>query len=318
MLIQSILYSNVIEIDVDEPYANGEMWLSNISEGLGGMHIWSDDTIVFSNGTMLAPMDFYVLHRPTSATLRSLCFVIVDTVSSPFFKYSNDIYKDYSLYNFQNPDPDTQCCHSGRLFDTLWNEAMQFPDSCAGFDSVMIFEGDLPDTLIPIGYSWSRSFFGKSYPSFYVHNFGPSDSYSAIFYIKTENSTHLKLQVDDYTIDSSTTSMWGKNKHLGNYHFRWAADSSGNGVFKHDQVNITKPYSKSKKNCIGKMIRNTFHFNRAITKAEITIFSLRGSCVQQDIVTGQRVFVPKYLPPGLYCMQIIGNNNTSIVPIVIK
>jgi hypothetical protein len=120
--------------------------------------------------------------------------------------------------------------------DTVWANALKFPDSLAPFDTFFIYrpgsQGQEYDTSIG---TWS----------FYSYQDAPEDTWycisggmaglkadgRTIVYITYKDGTHIKFQVFQADLACTTTTCHVGVCDLVSIHLRWACDSLGNGIF---------------------------------------------------------------------------------------
>ncbi len=97
--------------------------------------------------------------------------------------------------------------------DTIWEEARAFPDSLYMLD----YHGSEDDTFFT---KWCMSERDTSY----------LPNWQAIIYLRGSDSRHLKLQALGVPEDSLAYAYWWSTA----FRIRWAVDSAGNGLFRHD------------------------------------------------------------------------------------
>jgi hypothetical protein len=196
---------------VDKPYDSGSLTLPVPL-------ISTPDTVDFSNGLRIINGFFPFSPIPETQLLSGGLTFSDSLVSRIGYKYSSLIRRDSisnslvqfskTLY-FLNGDP-----------DTVWNDAVRFPDSLHSLDSVIYRSVTSADTL--------RCKYVFSYgPGLSPYNmFGTVPNFNAIIYLQCTNGVKMKLQI--YGL--SETLLYG-NPTLSSYRLRWAVDSLGNGKF---------------------------------------------------------------------------------------
>lgn len=118
--------------------------------------------------------------------------------------------------------------------DTVWSAATNMPDTLFGLDS--------------IGYPFGSSL-GKAPGKWCFYNYCPGtnsshpycysvplENHTAIMYVRTGDSRGLKVQVSDFERDSVDPGYpaLGGGTRISEFRVRWAVDSAGNGLFKHE------------------------------------------------------------------------------------
>lgn len=122
--------------------------------------------------------------------------------------------------------------------DTVWANALKFPDSLAPLDSFF------PTRLGPQGREWDTL---DGIWTFYSYQYAPDDTWyyclsggraglkadgRTIIYISYKNGTHIKFQVFQADLACTTTTRCGAGVcDLVSIRLRWACDSLGNGIF---------------------------------------------------------------------------------------
>ncbi len=105
--------------------------------------------------------------------------------------------------------------------DTVWEDAVGFPDSLHALD----YSYRSPvDTFYN---KWCMSQRDTSY----------IPNWQAIIYLRGSDSRHMKLQALGVPEDSLAYAYWWSTA----FRIRWAVDSAGNGLFKHDVSAVESP-----------------------------------------------------------------------------
>ncbi|MBD3239807.1 MAG: hypothetical protein GF331_04425 [Chitinivibrionales bacterium] len=121
--------------------------------------------------------------------------------------------------------------------DTVWEQATQMP---AEFHSL--------DTVSEAGVTTGLEGPGK-FCFLNIYNFGTQcwdmavyDGYNMIMYARTNSGRCIKVQIADYSADTAfDTSTNCRDERVDGYTLRLAADSAGNGMFKHESAAAHRP-----------------------------------------------------------------------------
>lgn len=220
LIVVSFVSTKTIHVNVDTAYSSGEFTIDKV--------VWvhdtnENDTVVFSNGTVITFINSYGMHSGAGG----LC--VLDSVSTLIFKGEGE--KDFSFHECDIYKTENKIAEN-------WYWVNSLPDSQFEADTFTV--GDIDN-----GQRYQASYF-------YVmsgQDGGPAHFYLAddskcMNYISTEGIT-LKLQLYDQ-------GVWEGNEFesgdIGNLKFRWAVDSAGNGLFKHvlfDSVAVQSHYDNA-------------------------------------------------------------------------
>lgn len=249
------------------PYSNGEITINLNSDdwenSLPGCKSSSRHT--FSNGLSLTVVE--VNQGVTGGYYATGGLVFLHHLSQCFYKKTETInnipseghyWGDYSLTMNS---------------DVNWNQATSFPDDSQLLNIDSIYYSDKPD-------------FYKGRPIYEVRKpIGDWDTYydtlipftnDQLIYVKSYINTYMKLQVSKVALQDEIR-------------IRWAADSLGNKMFRHDPVGIVSDFNKAptptiKQTSIEKVVGNSFTIPSKKVKS-IEVYSLNGKLLAKKNVT---------------------------------
>ncbi|MBD3239806.1 MAG: hypothetical protein GF331_04420 [Chitinivibrionales bacterium] len=210
-------------IDLSAPYTKGEAWFETGGNGqTDSIHFPGVATALLQSRTSIIPED---------CTLYG--YVSFDTTlpSSLGYRHDSSIalseFWSWSAHGYiGNPD-------------TVWEDATAFPDSLHVLDLLTVdvyargkycYLNNLP-TLCSQPHLWSA----------YINPNLP-----AIIYMRGSNDRSVKMQIAECVVESSLVHAdtgLHLSKEVTKVLIRWAADSAGNGVFKHENAAIHFPRS---------------------------------------------------------------------------
>lgn len=212
LLLVSLLTAKTIHINVDSAYSSGEFFIETIDftyidNGSGTLNS-GNDTIFFSNGTVLTFINSFGMHCGAGG------FCLLDTVSRLNFKGEGE--KEFENYEQNILKTKNKIHENWYLIDSV-------PES--------LFEADTFDVS-----SWKKP---QKYQASYFYvmhgqdggpaNFYLADDYNCMNYIHTEKNTVV--------LELLEAGVWKGNDvedgSIGHLTFRWAVDSAGNKKFKH-------------------------------------------------------------------------------------
>ncbi len=307
-----------ISIHLDSGYCSGERWINNPEYQI------SSDSILFSSELSLnivIPPHKQLLHSGTP------CFDYYSIVHNNSFQ--NIVYKFNSAI-FKKSGEWISTETSGNP-DTIWNNALSFPDSMLLVDSIMDYYGIS-------GTSWLFMAMGK----WLFDNCGPdpddrcywihmNENYNSIMYVLCNDNRKMKLQIDrckkkefSVHLKCNEAKYW-----IDSVHILWAADSAGNGIFK---PSPTKAFNQRISNGINSLSSNLIQiksmneiieFNLSSRNSPIRslqIFDLRGSMLAKWQNPGRNViWNSRAIPAGAYAASwVYGNRQTMSQRFVVK
>ena len=231
LISSSAFASNNTLVTIAKSYDNGAVDLKADA---------SNDTITFSNGIKL--LNYYPTIGIPETHLSTGAIVILDTTHSKAgYKYSSLIKTD-SITNGFAQFGKTAYFLGGNP-DTVWNEAVRFPDSFHIMDSIITQFNSQKESC---KYIWGNGPTDKP-----VSISGPLPNYNALIYLTSQNGQDMKLQVYDLAYDTVKLSAAVWYLSLSSYKLRWAVDSLGNGKFdistrtNDSRLNKARSYNKS-------------------------------------------------------------------------
>ncbi len=279
------------------PYASGEIKIPhNVGLDTNGYYRF-EDTISFTNGLRLAFLEFN--HFYTSSYGADGAFISLDTHSLLLYKFSETIYKDETL----SENPVTLGNN-----DTIWNNAMSFPDSCFPIDT---FFYDIHDPA-PTPFQAKAIYYIREE---YMFEWGPftdiTENMNVIVYIQASNNTYMKIQIYDMIIREEQQGPQQKTyTYPDTITLLWAADSCGNGIFKHDPTS-------NKKNKIESQTKRVFisnfngmpylHLSNMLDNTngiKIDIFDLKGRKILQKHMKYLKPINVSQFHSGIYLVHI--------------
>ncbi len=288
------------------PYSSGEMSIPGIKTAArnNDPNDWYPDTISFSSGTKIT---FMALNQMIT---RGMVFgigglVFIDTVSTVYYKFNNSLEKKLEYWN---PSEYMQGMYTNTENnpDTNWNEAMIFPDNVASCDTFVIGIWG-PDSLDTLIFLKSRCIYSKRVEiTSNATSTTALENYNGILYVKGLNDVHLKFQVHDFKILYTGMHEWPDTIKLF-----WAADSCGNGIFKHDPTS-NKPINKIETKCNDVFISNHnsikyLHLSKRLKtdkECRIEIYNLKGRRIFQKRITHLETINLSHLHSGVYLARI--------------
>jgi hypothetical protein len=218
-------------VTITKPYDNGAVDLKADA---------SNDTITFSNGVKL--LNYYPINGIPETHLSTGAIVILDTIHTKAgYKYSSSIKTDSVSNGFAQ-------FHKTVYFlggnpDTVWNNAVRFPDSFHVLDSTIVQGNSQRNSC--------KYIFVNGPTDKPVSVNSPLPNYGAIIYLTSHNGQNMKLQVYDLAYDTVKLSAAVWYLSLSSYKLRWAVDSLGNGKFEistgasGNRMNNARSYNKS-------------------------------------------------------------------------
>ena len=132
-----------------------------------------------------------------------------------------------------------------------------------------------------------------------------------IVYIKTPDSSHIKLQISEITLDEEVVNGPDStfiNTRLGSFKLRWAVDSLGNGKFKKDnaEINVKNGLTGSKNNVIFYSLVNGHPYLFLSDKislnnaSEIRVYDIRGRTIVSKHIKSLRPISLSQFSKGIY------------------
>jgi hypothetical protein len=301
LIYQQPIFSNNIAISLDSGYCWGQI----------GMSAFKQDSILFSSNIALTHVGFTNGSLGGGPEYDHAIVFIRNSFKNIGYRLNININKKVffspnSTKTIGNPD-------------TNWNIALNFPDSLIFLDSIILnISSDSAYNYRGIG-KWC---FGNSGPDidFGCYGGGPYENYNAIMYVTCNNNQKMKLQIDK--VHQAAVKTWPANHPCGpvNYqidsiHILWAADSMGNGIFKHPPVGVMEQgrpkipgISQSFDKINIQSTTNSVSFNLPSQSSPIKslkIYSLNGSLVNQWQNPGRLVsWRTKGVMAGVYLVDI--------------
>jgi len=218
--------------------------------------------------------------------------------------------------------------------DTIWNSVHKFPDSLLLLDSLNTLVYNNKDTIysfIGMGKWCFKNFTGDMvFGCFYYKTW---ENYNAIIYALCHDNRKIKLQVDNFhKIISKPYPPCGPDyDQIDSVHILWAADSMGNGIFKHPPVSAmdqSRPNFPGISQSFDKIniqsTTNSVEFNLPSKSSPIKslkIYSLKGSLVNQWQNPGRSIsWRIKGVMAGVYLADIQFQNqlHTSRIFVIKK
>ncbi len=302
LLYSGIIYGNEIVVNVT-PYASGfiiihyPFWHKSKD-----INKWYDDTISFSTGTKIAFMELNQMI--TRNYLAAGGMVLIDSISSMHYKFSEKsekIYENWDPSNFYQGMYLTTVKNP----DTNWNESMRYPDSLAPCDTFVAFNPGNPDSIVFIK---SRSIYTINFSlGTYLWYTWEIENYNSICYLKDCNNNHFKVQIAELDTIQKNQGPLGTGVYPDTFIFFWAADSCGNGIFKHDPTankTIQQTESETEMIFISKQNgRPYLHLSNSVnTVKEITvdIYNLKGRRILAASVSSMKPVCLSRLHAGVY------------------
>jgi hypothetical protein len=312
LIIQQPVCPNNITIYLDSGYCSGGIWVGKINRP-------SSDKIVFSD-TVIFPQEllFSIVLSPE----------VILASGTPGFSYfmvfSKEFYKTLG-YKFnqqiikrpytQTPVLSTEALNNP---DTIWNSFQKCPDSLLILDSLNTLRINNKDTIstsIGMG-KWCFRNIGPD-PDFGCYNFHTYENYNAIIYAQCNDNRKMKLQVDKFHkfMANPNPPCGPEYDQIDSVHILWAADSMGNGIFKHPPVGARDHgarkfpgVSQSLEKINIHSTTNSIEFNLPSQPAPIKslkIYSLNGSLVNQWSNPGRSVsWRTKGVLAGIYVADV--------------
>ncbi len=323
--------SEIIHVDAGKYFATGLIKV----DYEGYMPGWWQDTITFSFRdnikTSITLRDFglpdmsidYSAHAGGIVFIDSTAIVGYNAEFSQLFKkvYVQDstvfVSQDYSSYCLTIDNPDIN-----------WNEALVYPQDITGCDTFIvknatescILKARAVYTIVVRGQVISE------WNSFALEN------HSAIIYIQASNSSykvHLKLQIARVNIRSEynpDSNIW--DKFLASIELRWAADSLGNGKFKHDPVEIHKEtakndlFSGNEEIIINNLEHGAYlsvrNFDPKIKSGQVEIFDLKGKrLIKKHVDFSESVPLIDY-QNGIYIIKLVTTQKSIVKKLVLS
>lgn len=228
LLLICFISAKTIHINVDTAYSSGTFTIDEID----WVHDTNEnDTVVFSNGTVITFVNDYGMHCGAGG------FCILDSLSTLNFKGEGE--KEFSYYECNIKKTENKIAENWYFVESL-------PDSL--FEADTFYVGWSQDTGFQASYFYVMNGQDGGPANFYI-----ADDSKCMNYISTEGTT-LKLQLYDQ-------GVWEGNEYedggIGNLRFRWAVDSAGNGKFNHvifDSVAVQSHYDNElilNKSCVA-------------------------------------------------------------------
>lgn len=273
-------------------------------------NFWYEDTITFSTGLKITFMDLDQFIVKNYMGIGGLVFI--DTVSSVAYKFNQSIIRrnDWSGRDSSWIQPGMYTCSIGNP-DIIWNDATSFPDSFALCDSFVYADSGISGTKIFLRAKCLYSI------TQYLNDMGPHtnrlENFNAIYYVKKLNNYHMKLQVSNVIIKEYQD---GPNNEWYSYptsiNLFWAADSCGNGIFKHGQVsnhNVIKESKLQKDKVLLSILNGVPYLNapsilNTDEEYKVTIYNLKGKTILQKQTKCLKRINLHHLYPGAYLVNI--------------
>jgi hypothetical protein len=275
LFIQQSIFPNNIKIPVDSGYCWGQI----------GMSAFKKDSISFSSNLALTHVGF------TTGLLGG---------GGPEYDHAITFIRNsfktigYRLNSTIEIKSNSCCPNSTRTIgnpDTIWNTSIIYPDSLIALDSIIFSRLDTASYFRGIG-KWC---FGNSGPDidFRCYYYHINENYNAIIYAKCNDNCKMKLQVDKFHkfMANPNPPCGPEYDQIDSVHILWAADSMGNGIFKHPPVGVMEQgrpkipgISQSFDKINIQSTTNSVKFNLPSQSSPIKslkIYSLKGSLVNQ-------------------------------------
>lgn len=295
-------------IEIKGPYDSGSFWV-NINESFNLQNI---DTVSFSNGVRIFfhpyIADIDILERNEYPS-----YLLLDTTSFYIAGYRFNVSLTRTIDPFwyrwgvwSSPWNDT--CYSTATRnnpDTNWNEALSFPDSLFPLDSICYYI-----TLDTIYMTFGKEAFINYLSMLPIDppHGNLSENYNAIMYIKSHDSSSMKIQIAEgeliksiYTISANDTTYQSR---IENIHIRWAVDDDGDMQFLEDFTPVFKEqireYNTPK--ITVRYINNTALIESPDRKkglGVVKVYGLQGALIaERNCSSGQLAL--DFLPVGHY------------------
>jgi hypothetical protein len=235
------VFSTEIFINTGIPYASGKLTIDHEHDYMDD-NLWYRDTIVFSGGSKVTFMDLnaYPLKPPDSYDNWygfNGGIVFPDTLSAIGYRHSDSLNK----YGLGHSPREGEFSFTTGNPDIIWDKALSYPDSLVPCDTFAYVCYGTGSQIYLIKAKHLYDFGGwETIHGLESMSTSRAENFNSLVYIKTLQNTHIKLQISDLTIHSSPNFT-----SLSKLTFRWAVDSLGNGLFKHDPVNIKQNPFKS-------------------------------------------------------------------------
>lgn len=306
------LYGRDTVINIS-PYSYGEIIIPYNLQNTN-INKWYEDTITFSSGTKIAYMELNQMITRNYLAYGGLVFI--DTVSSVYYKFNESLGK----YNGIDTLNLSQGMYSATINnpDTIWNEAMHFPDSLAPCDTFVYgLYGSRDDVIC----SKARCIYKiySTYVDNYTYHTKNEEGYNSILYVRDLNNVHLKIQI--YVFKTVEKQNMNTDTFPDTIKVLWAADSCGNGIFKHEPVsnkyNLSNKIEEktntillSKLNGISYLIlSNVLNKNEEF---QINIYNVKGKRIFQKHIRYSNPLDLSRFNSGIYLVHIITDEKNII------
>ncbi len=289
------------------PYSNGEIIISyDLSQKNNDINRWYRDTITFSSGIKIAFMELNQMITRNYAAIGGM--VLIDTISSIHYKFSDTLEK---IYEHWHPSDLMQGMFTNTVNnpDTNWNEAMRYPDSLAPCDT---FVSRHPDNLDSIVFIRTRCIYKVRFSlGTYLWSTNSKKNYNGICYVKDCNNNHIKIQIAEFKTVEKQQGPTSSGIFPDTITLFWAADSCGNGIFKHDPTSkIPAKQTEAQANKVFLSNNNGIPYlyllNRLDADKEvwIDIYNMKGRKVLQKHITYLKPISLSQLHSGIYLAHI--------------
>jgi hypothetical protein len=314
LLFHQLIFSNNIAISLDSGYCWGATWL-------GIQNYQTSDSINFSTQLSLK-----IIPSPENipvggtAGLSYFLVLLTNSYQKIGYKFDHQIsrgpyiaYPDYSTLSINNPD-------------TFWNSVNKFPDSLLILDSLNIYNKDTFSYSLGIGkWCFNNSGADIDFGCYYTYTL---KNYNAIIYAQYNYNRKMKLQIDNF--HQGIVKTYSPNHPCGpvNYqidsvHILWAADSMGNGIFKHPPVGVMEQgrreypeYSQAFERINIQSGASSVEFSLPAKSGPINslkIYSLNGSLVNQWQNPGRSVsWQTNGVMAGVYVAEVQFQNPSHL------
>ncbi len=266
-------------IDISKPYSSGSLSLSNPN---------NFSHIRFSNNIGLR-VDKNSVGGVDDIPQSYLYITIVDSTCSVHgFKQNDNLQVDTIKWDNLGSHYLTITTKNA---DTVWSKATSFPKKLAYLDIVKIIPNAQKSCKIfATGMESDETIFWES-----------SQNYNSIFYLKGADGRKIVCQLYDARIIKGEDSNEFKS-----IRFRWAADSSGNGLFKKGTpISTYRQIYNSQKISLKNIKKGLFLLPSFLhSKTQVTLFTVRGKRVLQFMNLRNKVINLSSLKKGIYIAQI--------------